>query len=874
MDVTWPLVGRQAELEVLSAVLADTPAGGVVLVGEAGIGKTRMAREALARAEAAGWGVEWLAATRAAASIPFGAVSHLLPPAERLDDDRLDTLRRTAELLAERSRGRPLLIGVDDAHLLDDASAALVHQLTFRGIAVVVATVRTGEPAPDPVIALWKDDLTRRLDLSALPPSATAELLERSLGGPVDGVTKEEVLRITGGNPMYLRELVLGGLESGALRQVDKVWRWRGKLADATRLAELVQTRLSTLDETARDAVELVAWGEPLGVGVLERLVGNDAVQAAEDGGLLVLDRSGRRVLARLAHPLYGEVLRAALPLGRARAVAERLAAAFGTGALQRRDDLLRVGAWQLEAGMATNPDLLLEAARQAAGRFDHELTERLARAAVDAGGGPTAVRVLAETLEWQGRHAEAVAVMDGEPPAQGAERARWASIRAGNLYWGLERTAQAEEVLQQAALAEEGGEEAVAMLAWILLFDGRLPEAVAVAGRVLDQPQAPAQALVWAATAAVPALGSLGRLGQALAVADRGLAEARAHPQDLPWGETQLNLVRCQVLLGAGRLTEARTIADAGYQAAAADRSSERTGGWAGFRGLVAKAEGRITTAEASLREAVALLDEQDPYRFMHWCLAELASVVALAGDQEAAVGWLERADARAGEANRYFDPWVELDKAWVAAAAGELTRAIALATRAADMARASKQFTLEAAALHDVARLGAPTGVRQRLEELVGLLEGRLAALLASSAVALAANDGAALDRVGAAFEDLGALLLAAEAKAAAARAHRAAGREASANASQERAAALAAACQSARTPGLGPAMPVSVLTPREREVAMLAAAQASSREIATRLHLSVRTVDNYLGRVYAKLGVSSRARLATLLEVRASR
>jgi DNA-binding CsgD family transcriptional regulator len=874
VDVTWPLVGRQAELEVLSAVLADTHAGGVVLAGEAGVGKTRMAREALARAEAAGWGVEWLAATRAAASIPFGAVSHLLPPAERLGDDRLDTLRRTAELLAERSRGRPLLLGVDDAHLLDDASAALVHQLTFRGIAVVVATVRTGEPAPDPVIALWKDGLTRRLDLSTLPPSATAELLERALGGAVDGVTKEEVLRITGGNPMYLRELVLGGLESGALRQVDKVWRWRGKLADATRLAELVQARLSTLDETARVAVELVAWGEPLGVGVLERLVGKDAVQTAEDGGLLVLERSGRRALARLAHPLYGEVLRAALPLSRVRTVAERLAAAFDASALRRRDDLLRVGAWQLEAGMATRPALLLAAARQAAGRFDHELTERLARAAVDAGGGPTAVRVLAETLEWQGRHAEAVAVMDGEPPVQGAERARWASIRAGNLYWGLERTAEAEELLQQAAVAGEGGEEAVAMLAWILLFDGRLPEAVAVAGRVLDRPEAPVQALVWAATAAVPALGSLGRLGEALAVADRGLAVARAHPQDLPWGETQLNLVRCQVLLGAGRLAEARVIADAGYQAAVADRSSERTGGWAGFRGLVAKAEGRIATAEASLREAVALLDEQDPYRFMRWCLAELASVAALAGDQEAAAGWLDRAEARAGEANRYFDPWVELDRAWVAAAAGELTRAVDLATRAADMARASKQFTFEAVALYDVARLGAPGSVRQRLEELADLLEGRLAALLASSAVALAAEDGAALDRVGAAFQDLGGLLLAAEAKAAAAQAHRAVGRDASANASQERAAALAAACQGARTLGLGPAMPVSVLTPREREVAMLAAAHTSSREIATRLHLSVRTVDNYLGRVYAKLGVSSRAQLATLLEVRASR
>jgi DNA-binding CsgD family transcriptional regulator len=874
VDVAWPLVGRRAELEALSAVLGDTHAGGVVLAGAAGIGKTRLAREALTRAKAAEWDVEWLVATRAAASIPFGVVSHLLPPAERLGDDRLDTLRRAAELLAERSRGRQLILGVDDAHLLDDASAALVHQLAFRGLAVVVATVRTGEPAPDSVMALWKDGLARRLDLSPLSPATTAELLDHALGGPVDGVTRKEVLRVSDGNPLYLRELILGGLESGALRQLDGVWRWTGGLAGATRLAEVVEARLGAVDETARAAVELVAWGEPLAARVLERLIDKDAVQAAEGGGLLVLERSGRRTLARLAHPLYGEVLRATLPLSRARAVAERLAAAFDASALRRRDDLLRVGAWQLEAGVATNPDLLLQAARQAAARFDHELTERLARAAVDAGGGPTAVRVLAETLEWQGRHAEAVAVMDGEPPAQGAERARWASIRAGNLYWGLERTTEAEEVLQQAAVDDEGGEEAVAMLAWILLFDSRLPEAVAVAGRVLERPEAPAQALVWAATAAVPALGSLGRLGEALAVADRGLAVAGIHPQDLPWGETQLNLVRCQVLLGAGRLAEASAIAEAGYQAAVADRSSERTGGWAGFRGLVAKAEGRVATAEAWLREAVALLDEQDPYRFMRWCLAELASVAALAGDQEAAGGWLERADARAGEANRYFDPWVELDKAWVAAAAGELTRAIDLAAQAADLARASRQFTLEAAALYDVARLGAPARVRQRLEELAGQLEGRLAALLASSALALAADDGAALDRVGAAFQDLGAFLLAAEAKAAAARAHRATGRDASANASQEGAAALAAACQGARTPGLGPAMPVSVLTIREREVAMLAAAHTSSREIATRLHLSVRTVDNYLGRVYAKLGVSSRAQLATLLKVRASR
>jgi hypothetical protein len=408
VDVSWPLVGRRAELAALTVDITDARAGGVVLAGAAGVGKTRLAREALNQAAAAGLEVDWVAATRAAASIPFGAVSHLLPATERLGADRPDTLRRAADLLAERSRGRLLVLGVDDAHLLDDASAALVHLLALRGLAFVVVTVRTGEPAPDSVVALWKDGLARRLDLPALTPDATADLLGRALGGPVDGVTRQEVLRVTEGNPLYLRELVLGGLGSGALRQVDGVWRWKGGLAGATRLRELLQARLGTLGETARAAVELAAWGEPLAGGVLERLVDQDAAQAAERSGLLTLERSGRRVLARPAHPLYGEVLRATLPLSRARAVAGWLAAVVGGGALRRRDDLLRVGIWQLDAGVAARPALLLEAAGQAAARFDLELAERLARAAVDAGGGPTAVRLLAETLEWQGRHAEA----------------------------------------------------------------------------------------------------------------------------------------------------------------------------------------------------------------------------------------------------------------------------------------------------------------------------------------------------------------------------------------------------------------------------------------------------------------------------------
>lgn len=74
----------------------------------------------------------------------------------------------------------------------------------------------------------------------------------------------------------------------------------------------------------------------------------------------------------------------------------------------------------------------------------------------------------------------------------------------------------------------------------------------------------------------------------------------------------------------------------------------------------------------------------------------------------------------------------------------------------------------------------------------------------------------------------------------------------------------------CEGARTPGLGALTgphPLADLTPRERELAQLAVA-ASSRQIAERLTLSVRTVDNHLARVYQKLGVAGRAELAALL------
>ena len=141
---------------------------------------------------------------------------------------------------------------------------------------------------------------------------------------------------------------------------------------------------------------------------------------------------------------------------------------------------------------------------------------------------------------------------------------------------------------------------------------------------------------------------------------------------------------------------------------------------------------------------------------------------------------------------------------------------------------------------------------------------------AALAANAAALARRAGAGIDATAQTLDALGAGLLAAEAYRAAAGAYRSEGLSRRATAATQRAAELAATCGQARTPGLAAGPVAERLTRREREVAGLAAAGASSRQIAARLVVSVRTVDNHLQSAYIKLGVSSRAELATALSI----
>jgi DNA-binding CsgD family transcriptional regulator len=874
VGITWPLTGRREELALFDQALAAPGVSGVVFAGAAGVGKTRLAREALGAAEAAGWTARWAVATRAAASIPFGAVAHLLPAVDVAGHNRFELLRGAAADLVEATGNAMLVLGVDDAHLLDDASAALVHQLAATASGFVVATVRSGAPAPDWVVALWKDGLAERLEVQALGRGEVEKLVSAALRGQVDGTTLRDLWQLTDGNPMFLRELILGGLDSSALRQEGGVWRWEGPMTAAPRLVELVEARLGRLDPQEHDLLELLAFGEPLG-GTLEHMVPAAVLAGAEGKGLLSAEQAGRRLEIRPAHPLYGEVVRAQASLLRVRLVQRRLAEAVEATGARRTGDLLRIVTWRLDVGLSSPPEQLTVGARHAMALFDYELAERLARAAVDAGGGLAAEYLVGETLLALGRVAEADLVLEGLAPrgTTDAERTQVAITRAFTLYWALNLPAQARAVLQRAQdeVTERGSrDELDTILASFVLYGGSCTDALRKVAGVLDRPGVGDRTVVQALVVATPALFLNGQIDHAIAAASRGLELARHLGEDAaaPWWQLQLSANLGNAYVAGGRLDEAEALAEKAYQRALGQPWPVEKAIWAGWLGQVFRARGRPRTALHWLREAAAAGQVDLPLPFMPAILGELAHAAALLGDLPAAEAALVGAERFTGESARVFQLWAASARPWVAAARGELSSAVTLALDLAKQAETGGQVTFRILALHDVARLGQPRRVAPALRDAVLGVEGHLAPIYAAHATALLAQDGAALDEVASSFASIGVNLLAAEAAAEAAHAYRAAGRHSSALAAARMATALAAACEGAHTPALDLLDRPPELTPREQEIAGLAARGLSSRAIAERLVISIRTVDNALQHVYGKLGLTSRTELRVAL------
>jgi len=156
----------------------------------------------------------------------------------------------------------------------------------------------------------------------------------------------------------------------------------------------------------------------------------------------------------------------------------------------------------------------------------------------------------------------------------------------------------------------------------------------------------------------------------------------------------------------------------------------------------------------------------------------------------------------------------------------------------------------------------------VSARLATLAAEVDGDLVAARAAYANAIGARDSEALEKVSGDFEVLGANLYAAEAHAEAAVLLRRTGRARDAAAMEQKAGRLLAHCEGAVTPAVQAITARVFLTPGELDAARQAAAGRSSRQIAADMHLSVRTVESRLQRVYEKLGVCGRRELVGAL------
>ncbi len=340
-SLVTPIIGRQEELALLRRWLADLDqrAGGIVtIVGEAGIGKTRLLAETLRIAADRGILTLELRATPLDRGLPFAAISEMLRPLVRsVPEQRLRRLPQFAlaqiadlfpalrerlpdlpalpdvppderrnrqidglcELAYALARTLPLVIGLDDAQWADEATLAtigrLARQASRRAILIILA-YRADELSDNPALhsllrALGRDMLLRPLVLSRLDDSAVAELLATLAGVETGRVARlaPQLATRTGGNPLALMVAIQSLLESrGVVSIAALLPDLEAGLpfpdpTEAPQMRELVQTRLERLPPAARDLAEYLALiSRPASLDLIERIGGASALEAAQ----------------------------------------------------------------------------------------------------------------------------------------------------------------------------------------------------------------------------------------------------------------------------------------------------------------------------------------------------------------------------------------------------------------------------------------------------------------------------------------------------------------------------------------------------------------------------------------------------------------
>ncbi len=444
------------------------------------------------------------------------------------------------------------------------------------------------------------------------------------------------------------------------------------------------------------------------------------------------------------------------------------------------------------------------------------------------------------------------------------------AVVRRRNLFVGCRRDDEAAAVGGQLAASGMSASAAAELLsgeAEMLAYSGRPLDALAMLERV--DVGVPRLGVLTAAPRAA-ALAMIGRTAEALALCRQAYDDqlALGDPLAIPSPGTH-RVNELFALVQAGHLTEVDERGRA-WLADALQAGMPLEVMWLAVhlaRGALA--QGRPDTTLGWSGRASQAIDAHRFEGLRPINAAIRAAALGLLGDASASAAAADDVD-RLTSGFGALAVELPLGRAWALVAAGDLSSARVLLLAAADEAEARGFVPAAGWLLHDAARLGAADAVATRLATLGAASDSDLLRVRAEHAAGLVSGDGEQLAAAADRFETIGAVLLAAEAAAQAADALRRRGDRTRAAVLDARSGGLAARCEAATTPALLRAGTVVTLTGRQHDVAVLAAGGLSSQAIAAELSLSVRTVDNHLGHIYAKLGVSSRAQLASALEL----
>jgi DNA-binding SARP family transcriptional activator len=403
---TLPFVGRAAEVVALEAAWAAGRA--VVIEGEGGVGKSRLALEfaaahgphALAQARAADAVVPYAAFTRALRAMAGPAPDLAgLPEWVRTDLARLlpelgappPPLREAAEQarFVEACVQGWLALGaesfdaviLDDWHLADTASVELLGFVAQRRVERAMAAPRellVLRPALEPAARAALERLVRatqglHLALAPLPADAVFDLLRLLSGAEAPRLFSRRLARATGGNPFFLAETLRHLAEAGMLSaDADGAWRTPfdestddyGELPVPASVLDAVRERMQALAEAPRRMLEVAALaGEPFtpallaGAAALSELDALLAIEQAVGAQLLREHESGGFAFA---HDLVQQAIEGGLGATRRRLVHRRLAiAAAAAGAEpvvvathhEAAGEPARAVAWRLAAG-------------------------------------------------------------------------------------------------------------------------------------------------------------------------------------------------------------------------------------------------------------------------------------------------------------------------------------------------------------------------------------------------------------------------------------------------------------------------------------------------------------------------------------------